>query len=323
MSGTLFRGLNDIYPVLTGAAPSKGQGYIVYPGQVLDVCLDNASKLYSSPRDIGAITFRDLLNQINKPEASLNTIAYPLDRTILQYPMPGEQVMIYQAYGEATGPSQLVMPVIFFYSTVVSMHHNVTFNSNPFLGTDSDHLSNSNTLLSNLLGDAQDNQSKTRFDKKIQSLKSVKSGNDIKVYKQLIPEEGDFILQGRFGTSVRFSSTQEEKKVSPLSLLGSNQNKEVSTGLPGDGIIKFRVDRQYATNETDMMTKEDLNKDDSSLYMCTSQRIELNLACSKELKSWKTRYGLKDPAGATIDHLSTQKDPSQLWQKLEFTSGSI
>jgi len=303
--GNIFTGLGDLYQPSLTPEGNKLQQLKVFPGHVVDICMDATSPLYTSPKDIGKIVFRDLVKEFNRAEKDIKNIAYPLDRSVARYPMPGEEVIIYRAIGEGGTASTLIMSNICFYSFVVSAMHNVTFNSNPFMGTDTTHVDPNKPF-------TPYSETKKRFDKKLKDINTVKDAEDkVKVYKQLQPYTGDFILQGRFGNTIRFGSTSQ-----------NNDSSWSKSGVSGDAIMVMRVDRDFAVDETSMMTSEDIDKDDASIYMCTSQRVEMGLACSKELKSWKTRYNLGDQASAA-DVLATKKDSSELWQKVVDTTAPM
>lgn len=302
---TFFTGLTEQFLPSNTNPIDNLQQLKVFPGQVLEICMDSNSPLYETNRDIGKIRFRDLAKEYNKPEINSVKVAYPLDRSIARYPYPGEEVIIYRAYGESRSTAAMVISNIFFYSFVVSTHHNVSYNQNPFTGTDVFHINPNNPFISY-------DTAKKRFEKKTKDVNNVRDGaNKTKVYKQLRPQEGDFILQGRFGNTIRFGST------SPKAKDNTEWNKEGSTGVSGDGIMVFRVDRDNTTDEKSMLTSEDINRDDATMYMCTSQKIELQLACPKNMKTWATRFDLPDPGSKEAEGIvSTSTDTSELWQKV-------
>lgn len=300
---SLFLGLGGLYSPKLSQAPNDKNQVKTFPAQVLEICLDDQSRLYNSARDIGKILFRDPILDYNKPEDSITKLAYPLDRSIARYPVPGEEVMIFRAFGDIGGTeASRTVGNIFFYSFVVSAMHNVSFNTDPFLATDLKRLDPNNSPTYT--------QAELRFDKKRKDLDLSKDGSgNVKVYKQLQPYEGDFILQGRFGNTIRFGST------SPKAQTPWAQNT-TSPGTSGDGIMILRVDRDYTTEETDMLTTESIDQDDSTIFLCTSQKIQITLSCSKDLKSWKTRFGLADSSkNGGGSNVAKTKDTSELWQK--------
>jgi len=305
---TIFTGLGDQYPISRAQQTDGLQQLKTFPGQVVDICMDENHSLYESPRDIGKIRFRHLVYEYNRAEKELTKQAFPLDRSIARYPLPGEEVIIYRAFGEATGPAALVMANLYFYSFVVSAMHNVTSNINPFMGTDKYHIDKANPFLSY-------DQAKKRFDNKLKSKNSIKEVDDkLKIYKQLAPDEGDFILQGRFGNSIRFGSTTNKTKT---------KNNWSSDGSEGDGIMVFRVDREKTSDEKAMLVNEDGNSDDAIIYMCSSQNIPIDLACSVSMSSWATKYRLA--TGGSKDEIAklTQNDKTKIWWKVDNEDGSI
>ena len=164
---TLFKGLSDNYgPQQAGGGGSQRQPSIVFPAHVLEVCTNANSPLYETARDIGKIRFRDLHYDNNLAEKNVGSLAYPLDRSFLRYPYPGEQVMIFFAYGEALDPNGTVMRNTFFYSFVVSAFHNISYNQHPFLGVDTQHIDPDNPFLSY-------DTAKGRFDKSANDINSV------------------------------------------------------------------------------------------------------------------------------------------------------
>jgi len=302
---SFFTGLSEYLQQSTPTGDlDKLQQYKTFPGHVLAVCMGEGSPMYETGRDIGKIKFRDLAREYNKDEDLCTKVAYPLDRSIARYPYPGEEVIIYRAFGEVTSPNALTLSNIFYYTFVVSTHHNVTYNQNPFIGTDSLHVNSANPFISY-------DVAKRRFEKVTKDLNSVRDGaNKTKIYKQLRPQEGDFVLQGRFGQSIRMGST---------SAVDTNNewNGDGKPGVAGDGIMVLRVDRDNTITEKDMYTSGLADTDDAAIYLCTSQNIPLLLACTKEMKSWGASYGLVDNAADQVGGaLTTNQDTSQLWQKV-------
>jgi hypothetical protein len=94
--------------------------------------------------------------------------------------------------------------------------------------------------------------------------------------KPLRPFEGDNILEGRFGNSIRLGSTT--KNLNPWSENGENS----------DPIIIIR-NGQYNDNndETFNPNIEDINNDDSSIYLTSNQNIVNFEVASKNLQSYE------------------------------------
>ena len=90
----------------------------------------------------------------------------------------------------------------------------------------------------------------------------------------LLPFEGDKILEGRWGNSVRFSSTIK----TPFPLPPSPNTWSEGTSKSGDPIILIRNGQGKQTDEGWVPTIEDINNDDSSIYLTTTQKIPLEAA---------------------------------------------
>jgi hypothetical protein len=80
----------------------------------------------------------------------------------------------------------------------------------------------------------------------------------------LLPFEGDRILEGRWGNSIRFGST-----------VTGSLNTWSSAGSNGDPITILRNGQGNQTDEGWIPTVEDINNDDSSIYLTSTQKIPL------------------------------------------------
>ena len=80
----------------------------------------------------------------------------------------------------------------------------------------------------------------------------------------LLPFEGDRILEGRWGNSIRLGSTVK-----------NTPNTWSSTGENGDPITIIRNGQGKQTDEGWVPTIEDINNDDTSIYFTSTQKIPL------------------------------------------------
>jgi hypothetical protein len=80
----------------------------------------------------------------------------------------------------------------------------------------------------------------------------------------LLPFEGDFISEGRWGNSIRLGST-----------VRYNPNTWSSSGTNGDPIIILRNGQGEQTEQGWIPTSEDINNDESSIYLTSTQIIPL------------------------------------------------
>jgi hypothetical protein len=90
----------------------------------------------------------------------------------------------------------------------------------------------------------------------------------------LLPYEGDIIYEGRFSNSLRFGSTVSE---------AVHKNTWSSEGYDGDPITILRNGQSYTQKGVDNTTDpwvpclEDINEDQSSIYLTSTQKVPLNL----------------------------------------------
>ena len=101
----------------------------------------------------------------------------------------------------------------------------------------------------------------------------------------LLPFEGDIIYEGRWGNSIRFGSTNKRKiaGIIPDALNNWSTGKSES----GDPIIIFRNGQGNQTQEGWIPTVEDINNDEASIYLTSTQQIPLKPA-SSDYTSYKS-----------------------------------
>ena len=83
----------------------------------------------------------------------------------------------------------------------------------------------------------------------------------------LLPFEGDVIYEGRWGNSVRIGSTVK-----------NSPNTWSSIGTNGDPILILRNGQGKQTEEGWLPVEEDINNDESSIYLTSTQNIPLEVA---------------------------------------------
>jgi len=296
-------GIFDLFlePTPTPAFPSQGSKQRVFPAVVLEVCLNDSSKLWETSADVGKIRFKDVGNAFfftPKAESTIVTVAWPLSRGMNQYPLPGEQVIIYEAFGDIKLPFANVVQKLHFYSTAISATHNPTYNQQPFVMASQLTIEKGTRVPFSI--------AEKRFQKQLTDRAKFVEGDDTKIYKQLTPYEGDFILQGRNGNTFRLSATGKsaEKDKAPWK----------SHGSTGDPITVIRVSSDNTTDPEDQYTFEDINKDEGSIYLCSSQNVELNLQCTKAMKTWLATYDITAGEGNRLNRIEST---SKLFEKDE------
>lgn len=97
--------------------------------------------------------------------------------------------------------------------------------------------------------------------------------------RNLQPFSGDLIYQGRWGQSLRFSSTLKESGV---------PNTWSSAGEDGDAITILKNGQHEETTDPWIPQVEDINTDKSSIYLTTTQKIPIDVS-SKNYKSYQSQ----------------------------------
>lgn len=132
------------------------------------------------------------------------------------------------------------------------------------------NLGNTYYIHLNFLNNPVSNQSPTVFNDtlKQQSVdsskvhRSNKTFNPSKQYYVTRLFEGDIVYEGRFGQSIKFGSTNKENNI-PL-----NNYSKSNLSDNGDPIMIIRNGIKS--------TQEDIQKDGSSIYMCSTQKINID-----------------------------------------------
>jgi len=96
----------------------------------------------------------------------------------------------------------------------------------------------------------------------------------------LLPFEGDMIYEGRWGNSIRFGSTVK-----------NNPNNWSSTGNNGDSITVIRNGQGKQSEEGWIPITENINNDESSVYLTSTQQVPLN-GSSVSYNSYKSNAPL-------------------------------
>ena len=211
---------------------------------------------------LGTIEFEDVFNPNIKGNAK------PLFGNIKNFPLINEIVYLFSLpstlIGETTSEN------IKYYLTPVALwnhpHHNgypTNANENPS--------TQQKTYIQTELGNT------SKITDQTLTINLGKTFIERSNIHPLLPFEGDIIIEGRWGNSVRIGSTVKDT-VNNWSITGSN----------GDPILIIRNGQGTQTEEGWIPTIEDINNDDSSLYLTSTQKIPLK-ASSTSYNSYTTQ----------------------------------
>jgi len=254
-------------------APSVG-GSGIFPVRVIDISLSentNGKSLFQITKKwagIGAIRF-ELLTKGSQPEEfPQGNIAYPLDNNFKKLPLIGEVVFV------TSGPSVRQLTegnsdaIDFYYLNATNIWGRSHLNLFP--SPNANYSSNSNTIKNTDVDKGLENSSDNKLTEPKPGRTFVEKNN----IKNLWPVEGDVILEGRWGNSLRFSSTAKAPSGSiyknPWSDVG-NDGDPITILRNGQSSVDLPINNWYPIYE-------DVSTDDSSIYMTSKQRIEFELA---------------------------------------------
>jgi len=246
-----------------------GLSSLITPVRVKSIILNESHPRFKELGEwsgLGIIEF----DFVTKPSDSKNQfpIAKPLLSNIKNFPLINEIVYIMSLpsseIGEATTATEL------YYINIISIwnhpHHNA-YPENP--GSPSQQ--QLNDYDSSFAGDVR---RVTDASTEINLGSTFKEKANI---HPLLPFEGDVIHEGRWGNSIRLGSTVK-----------STPNNWSSEGNDGDPITIIRNGQGGQTPEGWIPVTEDINNDDSSVYLTQTQNIPLN-ASSVSYNSYKQK----------------------------------
>lgn len=323
MAKSLFSGLFEHFGKYTPNNPITrynsetmflGQVLGVLTGEELEEAIENGeieeSSAPSAHKLVGTVIFKVAGLDDKKYEEQVTRFAYPLDKGTFRLPIPGELVLAIMGYtsGE-TGERS----VGYFYTRVVTGELPVRDAVQPNAITKPSKVEVPqgpfSTLLANdAIGD--------RFDKRLNhNTHTVKKEG--KVFPTM--REGDKILEGRFGGSIRFTSTITKKDVWSTQDGADALTKGSNDGDPFIVIKSTKLEDQStaADQNTPKLVDDNVNADDSSIYLNTSQYFPLNVASSKTMYTWGYEIErldmpltLEDPSSRLQAYFPDKYDPN-------------
>lgn len=281
----------SIFDVIDSST-GKGSGNHFIIGRVKKIVLgqyetDKEVNLdYKSEKDVGKIFYEPLYQgKSNTKSKQLSKEAYPIFSFIRQFPVINEIVMIISGPSSNLNDGTDRQDSWYFppFGIWNSVHSNPFPNLQEWAGYINDKISNQGI-----------DKKLTQFLKVPQGKTFIEKSN----IKNLRPFEGDVLLQGRWGQSVRFGSTISElKKVNPWS----------NSGPSGDPITIIKNSQKSLTPvESESPTAiEDINRDGSSIYLTSTQAIPV-----EDISRYKIRsYSFANAANPITDNVIIAEMP--------------
>ena len=255
MSNSLGRSL--------GSGKSSNTGAPFYIGRVKSIVLnpyiDNTKTPnpdYKTAADIGKIRFDRIYSSVTSTKTgNENDFAYPMFSFIKQYPLIGEIVAIF--FGPSEGLNDSKDSQKLFYMPAYALWSGVNHNVMP-------NMLEYSQFLSQYVKQPDYGGSSGTPPELPKGYTFTESDS----VRPLTNFEGDSIVEGRYGQSIRFGSTVTGfKGYNPWSNTGAN-GSPITIIRNGQGAVTNPVDK-FAT------TVEDINTDKASIYMTSGQTIVL------------------------------------------------
>jgi len=237
--------------------------------RVKKIILDDKSepelfKKYGEWNSIGLILYEDASNPLPLDDSRYeDNFAYPLFPNIKNYPLVNELVYIIKLSSPDIQLNTNNITTYYFppINNWNSIHHNAipnnVFNSLLPPSQQKDYTQTSTGNVRRVTdGSTEINLGNTFVEKT-----NIKS---------LLPFEGDIIHEGRWGNSIRLSSTIKEKNT-PFGI----NNWSRGTSKSGDPIIILRNGQYEDGKDPWIPIVEDISKDQSSVYITSTQEISL------------------------------------------------
>jgi hypothetical protein len=247
-----------------GVGSTRGQYSII--GRVTSVVLgeffdDGKTKNpdYKTPADLGKIDFEILYTGLNTNKANkVSKSAFPIFSFIKQYPLIGE--IVYIISGPSDGLNDNYKNQKLFYYPPFSLWNAVNHNAFPNMEQYLEFVKYYSQQ-PGYRGTAEYQQAKLPLGVYFSENESVKT---------LKPFEGDSLIEGRFGQSIRFGSTNFLRGENDTWSTGSpfntvNIGKPITIITNGQGIPTAKNSDKFST------TIENVSRDDASIYLTSGQ----------------------------------------------------
>jgi hypothetical protein len=224
-------------------------------GLVEDVIINEIHPKYAiDGSNLGDILVRIIPDDRGVPKEKLNW-ASPLELNIQEFPLKNETVLIFYSLGKL------------YYTRPISTAKKITENSWPGL---SERFSPTSTTVSSdsaqLAAQGGPSYQPSEPEKPFTLGNEFKENVDVKPVR---PNEGDIILQGRFGNVIRLGSSlfSNQKTTSP------KPNLLITVG-------QYATPKEVSTKTTTpySLTYEDINKDLNSIWIVTDETVPFEAA---------------------------------------------
>ena len=238
-------------------------GTLIIPVRVVSIVLDESHPRFQNLggwNALGTIEYELVKNPNQLKEFPL---AFPLTPNTKNYPLINEIVYLISLPNTLIGESNVSQRP--YYINIVSLWNHPHHNAYPSVANEPS-APQEKDYIQTQVGSAK---IVTNEAKQIFLGKTFKERPNI---HPLLPFEGDFIQEGRWGNSLRLGST-----------VSSTPNNWSAAGTNGDPITIIRNGQGKQSNEGWIPITEDINNDESSIYLTSNQKIPLKTASTSYL----------------------------------------
>ena len=269
---TVPTGLSQLSPL----AEVKQSPIGIFPARVKKVILSNkdteTAKEFINKGEwssIGTIFFNSLSTPNNNDNFATNATAKPLFPNVSAIPLENE--IVYIMFLPSPQAQEDVSAGQFYYFQSINVWGSTHHNAIP------------DPLTDDLTPDSQTQDYNETSTGNVQRL-SAESANinlgqtfqENFEIRNLLPYEGDYIYQGRWGNTLRFGSTVTDATI---------PNPWSSTGENGDPILILKNGQHDEDTDSWVPQVEDINTDLSSIYLTSTQTLPIEVA-SKSYNSY-------------------------------------
>jgi hypothetical protein len=228
----------------------------ITPNRVKSIILDQSHEKFE---DLGG------WNALGTIETSDGRFIRPLNSNSKIFPLINEIVYIVEGLNIAGENPQFTIPSSYYITNVGIWnhpHHNAYPNEN--VNQNENDANDYEQAFNGTINDTTDDVTVRRVTDNSTGINLGKTFVERSDIHPLLPFEGDFIQEGRWGNSLRFGSTVQETP-NNWSMYGQN----------GDPITILRNGQGNQTEEGWIPIIEDINNDNSSIYLASTQQVPL------------------------------------------------
>ena len=275
---------------------------LLIPVRVVDIILDvqhpEASK-HGGYDSVGTIFYAEVYLKEGEEYPSTLRTAKPIFQFLKQYPLKNEIVMLMSnpgtnIYDVSNNASTYYFPNIGIWN---HPHHNALPDMR-YYTNDQSFKDDYEMVDGGLVRTVEDGNTDIPLGEYFKEKLKI---------QPLLPFEGDSIIEGRFGNSIRFGATAKEAR---------DKTAYSTVGDIGDPITIFRNGQHIEEDDRGWEhTIENINTDHSSMYLTSNQKMVTFEAASPHWNTWFAKHDdleLTQEEKSAFDNITIGSDPEKI-----------